>query len=69
MGNRELALAALRPALARAGEIKIEAGHLPAVLRCAIRLTMTEIEESKGNPDIEPLCKLLEKGAYCREVS
>jgi hypothetical protein len=62
-GNRELALVALRLVLDQIGLVAPDIGHIPTILRCAIRLTMAEIEGSReAEATIESLCLLLEKG-------
>ncbi|KAH0614706.1 uncharacterized protein H6S33_000342 [Morchella sextelata] len=63
-GNRELALVALRLVLDQIGLVAPDIGHIPTILRCAIRLTMAEIEGSReAEATIESLCLLLEKAA------
>jgi len=62
-GNRELALVALKLVLERISLIAPDVGHIPTILRCAIRLTMAEIEGSREpESSVESLCLLFEKG-------
>lgn len=62
-GNRELALVALGLVLDQIGLVTPDIGHIPTILRCAIRLTMAEIEGSReAEVTVESLCLLLEKG-------
>lgn len=62
-GNRELALMALKLVLDQIGLVAPDAGHIPTILRCAIRLTMAEIEGLReSESSVESLCLLFEKG-------
>ncbi|KAL7275567.1 sporulation-specific protein 22 [Rhizina undulata] len=64
IGNRKQALNALKMVLQKLDVIAPEIGHIPAILRCTIRLTMAEIECSKdGSANVESLCFLYEKAA------
>lgn len=61
VGHRKVALMALRMIL---DNIEIQSyEHLPALLRCTIKLTMTEIEStSYSATNVDSLCALYEKG-------
>lgn len=56
---------ALKLVLDQIGLVAPDIGHIPTILRCAIRLTVAEIEGSReSEAAVESLCLLLEKGMY-----
>lgn len=63
IGNRKLALKALKEILHKFDTFPPESCHLPALLRSTLRLTMAEIEGSRdAQSSIEYLCTLYEYG-------
>jgi hypothetical protein len=70
VGNRKLALRTLQLVLDGLETFSYEASNAPVLLRCLIRLTMTEIEGTRdAKNNIESLCTLYEKGNWILRVA
>ena len=64
VGNEKETLRALKYVLRLKEDLLLDSVNIPASFRCAIRLTIAEIDKAEGGEisNIESLCRLLELG-------